>query len=162
MGRNILRACSRTRLSCLPDRPMQRFRRDRQTPTSLLNPQTPTHPLGLQMRPRLSDPRMRSTRTTFAQAWPFGPFALWLKSGGLMRGAITVANFRRPQPRTSPTDRCDDPRRHQRRGVQRHRAFAAARQRCFMSQRSTPTASGRSRPRMLGCVSLRCGAPARA
>jgi hypothetical protein len=41
--------------------PTQRFRRD-QTRTSLLNLQTPTHPLGLQMRPRLSDPRMRSTQ----------------------------------------------------------------------------------------------------
>ena len=54
---------------------------------------------------------MRSTGTTFAQAPPSGPFAVWPKSGGRTRGAITVASFRHPPPRTSPTDRCDDPRR---------------------------------------------------
>ena len=68
-------------------------------------PPDPARPVGLQMRPRLSDPRMRSTQTTFAQAPPSGPFAVWLKSGGRTRGAITVASFRHPPPRTSPTDK---------------------------------------------------------
>jgi hypothetical protein len=54
---------------------------------------------------------MRSTQRIIAQAWPFGPFAVWPKSGGRTRGAITLPSFRHPPPRTSPpTDRCDDPR----------------------------------------------------